>query len=501
MIPTPGTVSAALQGLAVALYAGCQAALVGYSAHRWLMLADRASEPETPARWWRPGEEPHVLVQLPVLDEPAVVERLLVTAAALDWPRDRLEIQLLDDSDAAATAIGARAVARIRGTGAWVHHVRRDHRRGFKAGALAEGLAKSDADYVTVFDADFVPSADFLRRALPHFADARVGLVQACWGHLNRNASLLTRAQATMLDAHLLVEHEWRQRTGRFLNFNGTAGVWRRACIDDAGGWSHDTLTEDLDLSYRAQLAGWRFAFDRTLVVPAELPEGMEAFRSQQHRWAKGALQTARKLLPRVARAPLPWHVKQEAFVHLTANVTYPLLLALALLLFPMLRVSSTRPASWMLALHVFVVAAGTLPMALFLVRGQQLAGQRGLRVAVDVAAALLLCAGLSWHLACAVGEGLWGATGEFVRTPKTGAGANLAKRGSLSGPAQRRRQSIFAGLPERVLAGAFAGLAVWASASGRPVAAPFLLSLAAGLGWVGLAPRRGAAPVQRPGN
>src|SRR5262249_19697996 len=187
------------------------------------------------------------------------------------------------------------------------------------------------------FDADFVPAPDFLRRTLPAFADHRVGMAQARWGHLNRDQNLLTRAQAAMLDAHFLVEHAWRQRASRFLNFNGTAGVWRRACIEAAGGWSADTLTEDLDLSYRAQLAGWRFAFLADVVVPAELPAHMPAFRSQQHRWAKGAIQTARKLLPRIVRARLPWRTRAEAILHLTANVTYPLLLLLAVLLSPLI--------------------------------------------------------------------------------------------------------------------------------------------------------------------
>ena len=491
MIPTPET-SALLQGLAVALYAGCQAGLVGYSAHRWQMLQGGGGSTSFPAVWWRTGASPRVLVQLPVRDEPAVVARLVAAAAALDWPRDRLEIQLLDDSGDVAAALGAAAVARARAAGVNASHLRRSHRHGYKAGALAAGLGASDAEFVAVFDADFVPPPDFLNRTLVHFGAPRVGLVQARWGHLNRDANLLTRAQAAMLDAHLLVEHAWRQRTGRFLNFNGTAGVWRRACIESAGGWSHDTLTEDLDLSYRAQLAGWRFVFDPTLVVPAELPESMAAFRSQQHRWAKGALQTARKLLPRLAHAPLPWHIKTEAFVHLTANATYPLLLALATLLVPVLLGARTLPGVWVLALHALVITLGTLPVALFLLRGQRLAGQRGARAWLDVAAALVLCGGLSWHLARAVMEGLWGATGEFVRTPKTGsepgstACAPMQRAGLDPAPAGLR--GGLAGLPELALAAVFTLVAVWAGVSGRPGAAPFLLVLSAGLAWVGVA-------------
>src|SRR5262245_21756195 len=222
-----------VQPIAIALVALCQAALVLYSAHRWPMLGGGgAPAPHEPA--WEPGQEPRVLVQLPVRDEPAVVERLVAAAAALDWPRSRLEIQLLDDSADEAAAIGERAVAAARSRGVAIEHVRRSRRDGLKAGALAAGLARSEASFVAVFDADFLPAPDFLRRTLPAFAEPRIGLVQARWGHLNRDANLLTRAQAAMLDAHFLLEHTWRQAHGRFLNFNGTAGVWRRACIDAA---------------------------------------------------------------------------------------------------------------------------------------------------------------------------------------------------------------------------------------------------------------------------
>lgn len=489
MSPTPET-PASLQGIAVALYAACQAGLVGYSAHRWRMLRGGGAPSPSPSPWWSREAAPRVLVQLPVHDEPAVVARLVTAAAALDWPHDRLELQLLDDSGDAAAALGAEAVARARAAGVDAVHLRRPHRHGYKAGALAAGLRASDAEFVVVFDSDFVPAPDFLVRTLTWFVEPRIGLVQARWGHLNRDANLLTRAQAVMLDAHLLVEHAWRQRSGRYLNFNGTAGVWRRACIESAGGWSHDTLTEDLDLSYRAQLAGWRFVFDPGVVVPAELPETMSAFRTQQRRWAKGALQTARKLLPRISRAPLPWPIKQEAFVHLTANATYPLLLALATLLLPLLLGPHSPAGAWVIALHVGVVAGGTLPVALFLLRGQHLAGRRGTGAIADVGAALILCAGLSWHLAGAVIEGLSGETGEFVRTPKTGAGP-LRPPALGAAPAVVGSRHHGAGLPELGLAAIFTLAAGWAVGSGRPVAMPFLVALSAGLAWVGLATRR----------
>ena len=493
-----------LQRLAGVCYGACQAGLLVYSSHRWPLLLTSVPAAAAPEPWWAAGAEPRVLVQLPVRDEREVVGRLVAAAAALEWPVDRLRLQLLDDSDdPAALAAAAAAVERARARGVAVTHVRRGSRTGYKAGALAHGLALDDAggpraraDFVAVFDADFVPPSDFLPRMLPHFGAADVGLVQARWGHLNRDANVLTRAQAVMLDAHLLVEHPWRQHTRRFLNFNGTAGVWRRVAIDAAGGWSHDTLTEDLDLSYRSQLAGWRFVFDPTVVVPAELPARMSAFRSQQHRWAKGALQTARKLLPRILRAPLPWRVRLEAVVHLTANAGYPLLLALALLIAPALFAAHTLPLPWLVLLQLGLVALGTLPVALFLARGQQLAHRRGPGMVADVAAALVLCAGLSWHLAGAVVAGLWGPTGAFVRTPKTGESGAQERHDAAAhpGPGAGPRANPAAGVPELLLAAGFTALAVAGSAAGRPAAMPFLLALSAGLAWVGLATRaRGA--------
>jgi cellulose synthase/poly-beta-1,6-N-acetylglucosamine synthase-like glycosyltransferase len=458
-----------------ALYALCQAALATYAGHRWPMLGCRAAKPVlTPPVPLPPGNEPNVLVQLPVRDEPEVVGRLLEAAAALDWPRDRLEIQLLDDSGEAAAALGRAAVQAARARGVKATHMRRGTREGFKAGALAHGSRASLAEFVAVFDADFVPAPDFLRRMLPSFADPGVGMVQARWGHLNRDESLLTRAQAAMLDAHFLVEHPWRAATGRFLNFNGTAGVWRRACIESAGGWSADTLTEDLDLSYRAQLAGWRFAFAPAVVVPAELPGSMDALKTQQHRWAKGAFQTARKVLRGVFAASLPSHVRSEAVFHLTANAIYPLLLVLATLMVPILSGAAALPLPLALALHAGLVAAGTLPVVAFLWLGARRAGRGRGEAAVDALAALVLCAGLSWQLTRAVWEGLAGEAGEFVRTPKQG---RLAERTPRIRPRMAPAEWLLA-------TGSLAAM-TWAVAKGAPGAVPFYATLALGLGWV----------------
>jgi cellulose synthase/poly-beta-1,6-N-acetylglucosamine synthase-like glycosyltransferase len=240
------------------------------------------------------GEWPVVTVQLPVYNEMYVVDRLIAAVCDLDYPLDRLQIQVLDDSTDETRDIVALAVRRYAARGFDISQVHRQDRTGYKAGALEAGLRTARGEFVAVFDADFVPQADFLRKTIPYFVDSQVGVVQARWGHLNQSYSLLTRVQAVMLDGHFVLEHGGRNRSGCFFNFNGTAGVWRRAAIADAGGWQHDTLTEDLDLSYRAQLRGWRFLFLPDLVTPAEVPVEMNAFKSQQHRWAKGSIQTCR---------------------------------------------------------------------------------------------------------------------------------------------------------------------------------------------------------------
>src|SRR6059058_380300 len=272
---------------------------------------------------------PKVTMQLPIFNEVYVVERLLRSVSEIDYPRDLLQIQVLDDSTDDTRELTASCVAKLQARGFNVELIHRTDRTGFKAGALETGLASTDSDFVCILDADFVPRRDLLRRTIHFFTDAQVGMIQTRWGHLNRGYSLLTRVQAMFLDGHLLLEQTARSRSGRFFNFNGTAGLWRKSCIVDAGGWQHDTLTEDLDLSYRAQLNGWRFIFLADLVTPAELPVDMNGFKSQQHRWTKGSIQTCLKLLPEVWKADLPLVVKLEATAHLTSNYAYLLLFCL----------------------------------------------------------------------------------------------------------------------------------------------------------------------------
>jgi hypothetical protein len=315
---------------------------------------------------------------------------------------------------------------------------------------------------------------------VPHFDDPGVGMAQARWTHLNRDQSRLTAAQAVMLDSHFLLEHEVRMREGLFFNFNGTAGVWRRACIVGAGGWRHDTLTEDLDLSYRAQLAGWRFVFDPTIEAPAELPGDVGALKSQQRRWTKGSIQTARKILPALLRSGLSPRVKFEALVHLTGNVAYPLLLALGLLLLPVLIGTSTLPPALVWTLQLGVIALGVVPVSLFLALGQRASGRRGYAVASDVLAALMLGVGLSVNNARAVFEGMGTRLGEWERTPKRG------DPGSVPGAALYRSAGHLAGRAELALALYFAGLSAFAWTACFYRALPFLLLLVAGFADVG---------------
>lgn len=318
------------------LYYAVLAVLSVYGVHRyalvWLYYRHKKNAPQAAGQF---AGEPLVCVQLPIFNEATVVERLIDAVCALDWPKDRLEIQVLDDSIDETVQIARAKVEAMAALGHKIVHLHRADRTGFKAGALEHGLAHTKADYVAIFDADFVPLPDLLRKTVDFFTDPKIGMVQVRWGHLNRRYSLLTRIQSILLDGHFVIEHTARNRSGRFFNFNGTAGVWRRQAIETAGGWQHDTLTEDLDLSYRAQLHGWRFVFLQEVVSPGELPVEMNAFKTQQHRWTKGSIQVCRKLLPRIWRSDVPLKAKIEATFHLTNNFSYLLMILLALLMLP----------------------------------------------------------------------------------------------------------------------------------------------------------------------
>ena len=396
------------------LYAICLVLLSLYGLNSivltWLYLRHRhdpAPVPPPPAEW------PHVTVQLPMYNEWHTVERSITAAAALDYLGDRLEIQVLDDSTDATGQLAARSVERLREQGVNVRHITRRDRAGFKAAALAAGMAQTTGELFAVFDADFVPPSDFLRRIVPYFADEAIGCVQTRWGHLNREYSLFTQVQALGVDGHFVVEQFARSRAGMFINFNGTAGVWRRACVEDAGGWRGDTLTEDLDLSYRAQLRGWRIAYVPEVVVPAELPAQISAFKGQQARWAQGSIQTALKMLVPLIRSDQPWRVKLQGCLHLTNYLVHPLILAVVLLTLPM---SFSR--SWVLAAAPWLMVAAVGPPFMYTVA--QIADGRHWKRRLRVLPWLVLLGmGLAVSNTWAVLKAFLGVRQGFIRTPK----------------------------------------------------------------------------------
>jgi cellulose synthase/poly-beta-1,6-N-acetylglucosamine synthase-like glycosyltransferase len=364
---------------------------------------------------------PVVTVQLPVYNEMYVVDRLIDAVCELDYPKDKLEIQVLDDSTDETQDIVRLAVRRQAARGFDIKSMHRTDRTGFKAGALEEGLKVARGPFIAIFDADFVPPADFLQKTVPYFEDARLAVVQARWSHLNQDYSLLTKIQAILLDGHFVLEHGGRNRSGCFFNFNGTSGVWRRDAILDAGGWQHDTLTEDLDLSYRAQLRGWRFLFLPDLTTPAEVPVEMNAFKSQQFRWAKGSIQTCRKLLPLILMSDLPLKVKTEAFFHLTANFNYLLMVVLSILMFPAMYFRYTMGWNEMLLIDVPMFMAATMSVFRFyLVAQREIYPDWRSRVKY-LPAVMAVGIGLAVNNSRAVIEALMDKPSEFTRTPKYG--------------------------------------------------------------------------------
>jgi len=369
-----------------------------------------------------PEEWPFVTVQLPVFNERFVVERLIEAASEMDYPLSRLQIQVLDDSTDETIEISERCAARLRARGVNIEVLHRHDRRGFKAGALQAGLDSAEGDFVAVFDADFVPPRAFLKETIPHFEDDAVGMVQARWGHLNEGFSVLNRCQALLLDGHFVIEHAARNWSGRFFNFNGTAGIWRKTAIVTSGGWQADTLTEDLDLSYRAQLQGWRFVYRADLVVPGELPDSMAALKSQQYRWAKGSIETARKLVPRIVGArEYPWWVRLEACCHLLANVAFPFVLALTVLLPANVILTGTNGGIGSTALDLSLFGFTTLPFLFFYFRAGRERGVNAKTLVPRVLAALALGIGLAVNQTRAVISASLGRRSPFVRTPKRG--------------------------------------------------------------------------------
>lgn len=409
-----------MQYTIVALYLSVLLLLMVYCAHRYhilyLYFRHKNDGPGEPAPQ---APLPRVTIQLPVYNELYVVERLLRAAAELEYPRELLEIQVLDDSTDETSNMARHLSDQLRECGHTITYVQRGQRTGYKAGALEAGLRLATGDFIAVFDADFVPPRDFLKRTVPYFADQHIGMVQTRWGHMNRSYSLFTRLQATLLDAHFMLEHTARNRSGRFFNFNGTAGVWRKSCIEDAGGWQHDTLTEDLDLSYRAQLKGWKFMYLPDTVTPAEIPVDMNSFKGQQHRWAKGGIETTLKLLPRIINGSQPVRVKLESFFHLTGNFNYLLVVALALLTYPALVIRIERGWTHLAACDLICFVAAGLPLALYYCIASREVEKKWLSTLACLPVLMGLGIGLCINNGRGVFEALTGRRTSFIRTPK----------------------------------------------------------------------------------
>lgn len=476
----------AVELLGTAAYLAILATLAPFGAHRlwllWLRARTARTRPPGPEPRGRgahgaaepppPRDElPSVTVQLPVYNEANVIERLIDASCRLDYPRERLEIQVLDDSNDVTARLAAERVDLWRAAGVRIRHLRRGSRAGFKAGALAYGTRRARGELLLILDADFVPPPDLLRRLVPSFSDPRVGAVQAAWAHLNPAESWLTRAQALFLDAHFAIEHAARHGAGLFFNFNGSAGMWRRACVEACGGWQADTLTEDVDLSYRAQLDGWRIAYRDDVRVPAELPRRLTAIEVQQERWAQGGIQSARKLLPTVWRRPLPGRIKVEATAHLLSHAVHPLTLLLGFVLAALGYSGLVHRAipTWV---HAVAIGLATAPFIAFYGTAARLRGERPGRVPRRILEAMLLGLGLGVPLTGAVVRGFVCARTPFRRTPKAGSLSVLGYDARLNRAAAMVRAGL--GL---LLLGAVANLMV----VGASAAVPFTALFAAG--------------------
>jgi len=367
------------------------------------------------------SDAPRVTVQLPIFNELYVVERLIDAVAKFDYPREKLEIQVLDDSTDSTTELISKKVKTLRAQGLDISHVRREDRSGFKAGALQHGLKLAKGEFLAIFDADFLPKPDFLLKTLPYFKETKTGMVQTRWGHINKDYSMLTRLQAFGLDAHFTIEQKGRSNAGSFINFNGTGGVWRKECILQSGGWSADTLTEDLDLSYRAQFKGWNFKYLEDVVAPAELPVLMPAVKSQQFRWNKGAAETAKKNLNNILRSDWSFIKKTHAFFHLFNSSVFVCLLAAALLSIPMLFIKNTYPEFNRVFNLGSIFLLGFFSITYFYwVANKQVIRDNPRRYFFRMYPSFLTVSmGLSLHNTIAVLEGFFGFKSPFVRTPK----------------------------------------------------------------------------------
>ncbi len=461
--------------------------LASYGIHRYVLVylyyKHRKNKVVAPPAQFE--ELPRVTVQLPIFNEQFVIDRLVEAVCRLQYPREKLDIQVLDDSTDETVEVARGVVERYAALGHNISYHHRTNREGFKAGALQAGMKSSTGEFIAIFDADFVPPEDFLLRCIHHFTDPKIGMVQTRWAHLNRNYSFLTEVEAILLDGHFILEHGGRSRSGVFFNFNGTAGMWRRTAIDEAGGWQHDTLTEDTDLSYRAQLKGWRFVYLQDVECPAELPIEMTAFKTQQARWAKGLIQTAKKILPRVIRSNEPHRVKLEAWYHLTANLSYPLMIVLSTLLLPAMVIRFYQGWFQMLYIDLPLFLASTFSVSSFyLVSQKELFPKTWTRTFLFLPFLMALGIGLTITNSRAVLEALFGKQSAFARTPKY----RVQAKGQKAVAARKYRKRL--GLVPWIELGIgtyFAATVLYAVNNENYITVPFLLLFVLGYWYTGM--------------
>jgi cellulose synthase/poly-beta-1,6-N-acetylglucosamine synthase-like glycosyltransferase len=461
--------------------------LASYGLHRyqlvWMYYRNRKKKTTEPPQ--RFEDLPRVTVQLPIFNEQFVVDRLVDSICKLDYPKDKLDIQVLDDSTDETVSVARSVVERYAALGNPITYHHRTNREGFKAGALQEGMKTCQGEFIAIFDADFTPPPDFIMKVIHHFAEPDVGMVQTRWGHINRHYSFLTEVEAILLDGHFVLEHGGRSRAGVFFNFNGTAGMWRRQAIEDAGGWQHDTLTEDTDLSYRAQVKGWRFKYLQDVVCPAELPIEMTAFKTQQARWAKGLIQCAKKVLPQVVRSDVPRRKKIEAWYHLTANISYPLMIVLSVLLLPAMIIRFYQGWFQMLYIDLPLFMASTFSISSFyLVSQKELYPRTWIRTFLYLPFLMALGIGLTLTNSRAVLQAIFGHQSEFARTPKYRVQSKQDK--SVAARTYRKRLGLVPWI--ELLIGTYFASTVWYAVTNENyITVPFLLLFVLGYWYTGL--------------
>jgi cellulose synthase/poly-beta-1,6-N-acetylglucosamine synthase-like glycosyltransferase len=457
-----------------------------YGVHRYtlcyLYFKHRKNYNPNPLRHF--DELPRVTIQLPIFNEQFVIDRLVEAVCGIDYPKDKLEIQVLDDSTDETTEVASGIVSRYAALGHPIVYIHRTNRHGFKAGALDAGLKVANGEFIAIFDADFVPPPDWLMKVIHHFAEPDVGMVQTRWTHLNRDYSLLTRIEAILLDGHFVLEHGARVRSGDFFNFNGTAGMWRRKAISDGGGWQHDTLTEDTDLSYRSQIAGWRFKYLPEVECPSELPIEMTAFKTQQARWAKGLIQTSIKMLPRIFKSNVPRRIKIEAVYHLTANLSYPLMIVMTALLIPAMICRFYQGWFQMLLIDFPLFTASSASIAVFYLASQrELYPKTWMKTFFYLPFLMALGIGLTVTNSKAVMEALFGIKSAFVRTPKY----RVAQKGEKSQAAKYRKRLKLAPWIELLIGTYFLLAIIYTFTNHNYFTAPFLILFVIGYWYTGL--------------